>query len=247
MRCASPSRRAQEQTSWPCCARHAASEARATRVCAAALAQGTPAATCRPKRNEDVGPRRRRPLRGVEPGHPDAVVTHDRVVVRIGQGHRALRHWPHRSSARPRDRRVSPPRRAAVPRGNHGAERRVFIEQRVPARHASAARRCATRARHASRAGAKRASSARRPLGRRACARYQASRAPLQPRARATAAGDSPWSCVRATTASSSALKSSLPRLAQSRFDGGAREDSPRRRETAVAASAPLRRNAAGP
>ena len=47
VRCASPSRRAQEQTSCSVAARHAASERRAARVCPAALAAGTPAATCR--------------------------------------------------------------------------------------------------------------------------------------------------------------------------------------------------------
>ena len=86
------------------------------------------------QRNEDVGSRRWRPLRGIEAGNPDAVVVHAGIIMRIGQRHRRLDaggvEVAFAGEIRKRGHGIAQ-RCLREP----GPERRVLIQQAMPAIH----------------------------------------------------------------------------------------------------------------
>ena len=86
------------------------------------------------QRNEDVRSRRWRPLRGVQAGNPDAVVVHAGIIMRIGQCHRRLDaggvEVAFAGEIRKRGHGVAQ-RCLREP----GPERRVLIQQAMPAVH----------------------------------------------------------------------------------------------------------------
>ena len=95
-----------------CSTRHAASDSRAARgLRRPRLPTGTPAATCRPQRNEHVGTRRRTAI-ARHPAPRPRCRRNARAGRRVTRSaSRAPRRWRHRSCARSRDRRASPPPR----------------------------------------------------------------------------------------------------------------------------------------
>ena len=213
------------------------------RVCAAALAAGNSRGDLQPQRNEHVRPRRRRPLRGIESGDPDAVVAHDRIVVGFGQRDRrrdaggievAFGREIHQRRHGIRGAGARQP----------GAQRRVFIEQHVPARH-----RLLLVAAQRPRAGPAELSAAPRagaPPSRVRCARSLPSSASAVPQARRQRRARLARPSRSRNAASSAALNSSLRPVAQSAPRAGAREHVVLPRETAAAASARPRRSAGG-
>ena len=200
-------------------ARHAASDAARAASLRGRARPGNAGGNLQAQRNEDVGSRRRRPLRGVEAGNPDAVVAHAGIIVRIGQRHRRLDAGRRRSCVRGPDPPAWPRRRASGACGSQGPSAEYSSSKRMPAVHGLlfvAAQW--TRAVPAELA--QRREQARRPLGGRAARRRQ--RRERLAQARASAAAAALPDARSSNAASSSAPNSSFRPLRSTASIGGA-------------------------